>query len=226
MTHRRPHSPSSEAASIDARHHTYTHLKRLLRETCMPQSPCHQMPLTAEPDQHAQTMRGFVWNALVDGLGSYVVYMIAHRHGSEFRALVWSMLPPAANNLWTLARKRHLDLFGVLVIGGPACRAGFGPAGRLAAPAAGEGLVHHRRHRRWPCWSRCCSLARFCFTSSASSPRAGDPETRGDIGCTDYDTFADQVRPAPHHRRLGHHARDGSHPADGHWPCVSPSPCS
>ena len=55
---------------------------------------------------------------MIDGLGSYVVYFVAHRHGSEFQAIVWSMLPPAVNNLWTLARKRHLDLFGVLVIGG------------------------------------------------------------------------------------------------------------
>ena len=71
-----------------------------------------------EPGQHAQTIRGLVWNALIDGLGSYIVYFVVHRHSTEFRAIVWSMLPPAVNNLWTLARKRHLDMFGVLVIAG------------------------------------------------------------------------------------------------------------
>ena len=63
-------------------------------------------------------LRGFVWNALIDGLGSYLVYFLVRRHDTEFHALAWSMLPPALNNLWTLARKRHLDAMGMVVIAG------------------------------------------------------------------------------------------------------------
>ncbi len=68
--------------------------------------------------RRSQLLRGLLWNTLIDGLGSYLVYFLVRRHDSEFHALAWSMLPPALNNLWTLARKRHLDVMGVLVIAG------------------------------------------------------------------------------------------------------------
>jgi hypothetical protein len=71
-----------------------------------------------EDARRSLMLRGFLWNALIDGLGSYLVYMFLRWHGTEFHALAWSMLPPALNNLWSLARKRHLDITGVIVIAG------------------------------------------------------------------------------------------------------------
>lgn len=81
----------------------------------MPTSP----PPDPTPGNNPQTTRSFVWNAVIDGLGPYVIYMaLHHRHSSEMAAIGWSMLPPAVNNVWTLIRKRHLDIIGVIVLAG------------------------------------------------------------------------------------------------------------
>ncbi len=94
-------------------------------ETQHPQTQADPEMSPEEDARRSRMLRGFLWNALIDGLGSYLIYFLVRRHGTEFHALAWSMLPPALNNMWTLARKRHLDTFGVIVIAGLAAGLGL-----------------------------------------------------------------------------------------------------
>lgn len=72
-----------------------------------------------DSDAHRGTMqRTLLLNVLIDGAGSYAVYMLLHHHTSEFKALAWSMLPPSLNTAQSLVRKRHVDIVGILVIAG------------------------------------------------------------------------------------------------------------
>ena len=68
------------------------------------------------PEQHSPAMRGFVWNAVIDGLLPFAVYYLARPHTTEFAAIGWSTVPPAINSVVTLVRKRHLDTIGLIVI--------------------------------------------------------------------------------------------------------------
>ena len=73
-------------------------------------------PSEVATEQHPSALRGFLWNAVIDGLFPFVVYYLARKHTTEFAAIGWSSVPPAINNVVTLIRKRHLDIIGVIVI--------------------------------------------------------------------------------------------------------------
>jgi hypothetical protein len=69
-----------------------------------------------QSQRRRQMLRGFLISAVIDGFGSYAVYLLARPHTTELAAIGWSMLPPGLNNIWSLIRKRHLDFVGVIVI--------------------------------------------------------------------------------------------------------------
>src|SRR5579883_2807601 len=57
-----------------------------------------------------------LWNIGIDALCPYLVYRFVSPHTSQPAALCWTMLPPALSNVFTLVRKRHLDIVGMIVI--------------------------------------------------------------------------------------------------------------
>ena len=79
-------------------------------------SPPPPSPTEEAPEKSSPALRGFLWNAIVDGLCPFLVYYFVRKHTTEFAAIGWSTAPPALNSVLTLIRKRHVDIIGVIVI--------------------------------------------------------------------------------------------------------------
>jgi hypothetical protein len=77
-----------------------------------------KMAHSTERPQLIALSRGWIWSAVFDGLGPYLVYLLVSPHTSLLVALAWTMVPPGISNLATLVRKRRPDIIGLIVIAG------------------------------------------------------------------------------------------------------------
>jgi len=55
---------------------------------------------------------------LIDAVAPYAVYELAQPYTGELAALALSALPPAVEGVWSVIRKRKLDLIAALVLSG------------------------------------------------------------------------------------------------------------
>lgn len=55
---------------------------------------------------------------LVNAVAPYVVYEVAEPHTGSFAALALSAVPPTIEGIWTVVRKKKLDVAAALVLGG------------------------------------------------------------------------------------------------------------
>jgi len=55
---------------------------------------------------------------LINGLAPYLIFIALKGQLSDFMALILSALPPLLESLWTLGRRRRLDVMATLVLGG------------------------------------------------------------------------------------------------------------
>ncbi len=55
---------------------------------------------------------------LINGLAPYLIFAVLKGQVSDFLALVLSAVPPLLESLWTLIRRRRLDVMAALVLGG------------------------------------------------------------------------------------------------------------
>ncbi|WP_097460600.1 VC0807 family protein [Mangrovitalea sediminis] len=62
---------------------------------------------------------------LVNALAPYLIYALLKGHTSNFIALVCSGLPPLIESVWSLLKRRRLDVMAVLVLGGIALGLGL-----------------------------------------------------------------------------------------------------
>ncbi len=62
---------------------------------------------------------------LINAIAPYVVYELAEPYTGGLAALALSALPPAVESVWSVARKRKLDVASALVLGGIAVSLGL-----------------------------------------------------------------------------------------------------
>jgi intracellular septation protein A len=55
---------------------------------------------------------------LINAIAPYIVYQLAEPHTGGVIALALSAVPPAIESVWSVVRKRKLDIASVLVLGG------------------------------------------------------------------------------------------------------------
>jgi hypothetical protein len=55
---------------------------------------------------------------LINAAAPYLVYMVCKPHVGGFVALALSAVPPTLESLWSILRRRRLDVMGALVLGG------------------------------------------------------------------------------------------------------------
>jgi hypothetical protein len=55
---------------------------------------------------------------VINAIAPYVVYQLAEPHTGGLVALALSAVPPAVESVWSVARKRKLDVAAALVLGG------------------------------------------------------------------------------------------------------------
>ena len=55
---------------------------------------------------------------LINALAPYLIYVLLKGHTSAVTALICSAIPPLLESLWSLLRRRRLDVMAVLVLGG------------------------------------------------------------------------------------------------------------
>lgn len=72
-----------------------------------------------------RTGLGVARTLLINGLAPYLIYVAVHAHASSFAALLCSAVPPMLESLWSVFRRRRLDVMAVLVLGGIALGLGL-----------------------------------------------------------------------------------------------------
>lgn len=68
------------------------------------------------------TARSVKWEVirtlLINALAPYLIYMLLKGQVSDFAALVCSAIPPLLESIWSLVKRRRMDVMAVLVLGG------------------------------------------------------------------------------------------------------------
>jgi hypothetical protein len=78
--------------------------------------PPHKLLSLHHPELQTGLRRNLLRSAIIDALCPFLVYRFAYTHTTPLTAIGLSMLPPAANNILTLIRKRRVDFIGVVVL--------------------------------------------------------------------------------------------------------------
>lgn len=55
---------------------------------------------------------------LVNALAPYLIYVLLKGHVSNFAALIGSAIPPLLESIWSLIKRRRMDVMAILVLGG------------------------------------------------------------------------------------------------------------
>ena len=72
----------------------------------------------APPPPQPSTRRELVRTLVINAAAPYAVYMLCKPHFGGLVALALSAVPPAVESLWSVVRRRRLDVVGALVLGG------------------------------------------------------------------------------------------------------------
>jgi hypothetical protein len=76
------------------------------------------MAIAPKPPARSSARREVANMLLVNAVAPYVVYELAEPYTGGLAALALSAVPPAIESVWSVARKRKLDVASVLVLGG------------------------------------------------------------------------------------------------------------
>lgn len=80
---------------------------------------------TAATPQQPSVRREVIRTILINAVTPYVVYVLASPHVGGMQALLLSAVAPVLESLWSVARRRRLDLVAALVLGGIAASLGL-----------------------------------------------------------------------------------------------------
>jgi hypothetical protein len=76
------------------------------------------MATRTQPPARTSVRREVASLLLINAIAPYVVYQLAEPYTGGLVALALSAVPPAIESVWSVARKRKLDIASVLVLGG------------------------------------------------------------------------------------------------------------
>jgi hypothetical protein len=120
ISHTRRASTARAPGTIVIRSHTVARTARPSTATAAPRPTASDAAASPTAPTTGFPWRGLLPGILIDALCPLLVYQLLKQRtsASDTVALSVGALFPAANNIWTIIRKRHLDVVGVLVLVG------------------------------------------------------------------------------------------------------------